>query len=122
MPLTNEEWNTLKEHPQNGVDILKPMKALNNLQELVLYHHEKYDGTGYPSGLKGSEIPYLARILTVVDSFDAMTSNRPYNRRKSYEEAIKELRRCSGTQFDPEIAEAFIEVIKENKDNLGNLA
>lgn len=122
MPLTNEEWNTLKEHPQNGVDILKPMKALNNLQELVLYHHEKYDGTGYPSGLKGSEIPYLARILTVVDSFDAMTSNRPYNRRKSYEEAIKELRRCSGTQFDPDIAESFIEVIKENKDNLGNLA
>ena len=105
-----------------SVDILKPMRALNYLQELVLYHHEKYDGTGYPSGLKGSEIPYLARILTVVDSFDAMTSNRPYNRRKSYEEAIKELRRCSGTQFDPDIAESFIEVIKENKDNLGNLA
>ena len=69
---------------------------------------------GYPSGLSGDEIPYLARVLTVVDSFDAMTSNRPYNVRKSYEEGIEELRNCSGTQFDPEIVKAFIEVIESN--------
>lgn len=121
MPLTNDEWNMLKEHPQNGVDIVKPVKSLNDLQPLILYHHEKYDGTGYPKGIKGNNIPYLARVLTVVDSFDAMTSNRPYNKRKTYSEGIKELERCSGTQFDPAIAKAFIEVIKENKNKFEEL-
>ena len=89
---------------------------------MILHHHEKYNGQGYPLSLKGDDIPYLARILTVVDSFDAMTSNRPYNKRKSYEEAIGELRRCSGTQFDPIIAEKFIEVIQENKDDLDKIS
>ncbi|MNP70439.1 Cyclic di-GMP phosphodiesterase response regulator RpfG [compost metagenome] len=79
-----------------------------------MYHHERYDGKGYPENLKGDDIPYNARILTVVDSFDAMTSERPYNKRKSYGEAIEELKRCSGTQFDPKIVEAFIEGIKES--------
>ena len=71
--------------------------------------------------MKGEEIPYLSRVLTVVDSFDAMTSNRPYNQRKTYDEAIIELRKFSGSQFDPVIADKFIEVIKENKDRLDNL-
>ncbi|WP_024613170.1 diguanylate cyclase [Clostridium sp. Ade.TY] len=121
MPLNNDEWNTLKEHPQNGVDIIKPVTSLKRIEPIVLHHHEKYDGTGYPKGLKGEDIPYLARVLTVVDSFDAMTSNRPYNKRKTYEEGIEELRKWSGRQFDPEIADKFIEVIKENKDKLGEL-
>ncbi len=81
---------------------------------LILYHHERYDGSGYPVGLKEKEIPYLARVLTVIDSFDAMTSSRPYNKRKTYDEGLIELERCSGTQFDPEIVGIFSEVVKEN--------
>lgn len=121
MPLTDEEWNLLKRHPQEGADIIKPVKPLEDIIPIILHHHERYNGTGYPDKLKGDEIPYLARVLSVVDSFDAMTSNRPYNTRKNYDEAIEEIRRCRGTQFDPEIAEKFIEVIQENKDKLDNL-
>ena len=117
MRLTNDEWEVLKEHPANGVEIIKSVKSLQMLIPLIISHHEKYDGTGYPNGLKGKEIPYLARILTVIDSFDAMTSNRPYNKRKSYSEGILELERCSGTHFDPQIVKAFVEVIKRNDKN-----
>ncbi|MCY6484772.1 diguanylate cyclase [Clostridium aestuarii] len=120
MPLTNEEWETLKQHPVNGVEIIKSVPSLKNVIPLILHHHERYNGKGYPLGLKGEDIPYLARILTVVDSFDAMTSNRPYNTRKTYDEAILELKKCSNTQFDPFIAEAFIKVIAENEGNLDN--
>ncbi|SHJ27165.1 diguanylate cyclase (GGDEF) domain-containing protein [Clostridium cavendishii DSM 21758] len=116
MKLTNEEWEILKQHPMNGVEIIKPVEALNGITDLILHHHERYDGQGYPSGLKGKDIPYLARILTVVDSFDAMTSNRPYSIRKTHDEAIEELKRCKGTQFDPEITDAFIDIITKNKD------
>ena len=121
MPLTNEEWEILKNHPLNGVEIIKPVKSLENISDLILHHHERYDGRGYPDNLKGEDIPFLARVLTVVDSFDAMTSNRPYNKRKTYDEAIEELKKCSGTQFDPAIADAFIEVILECSERLGNL-
>lgn len=121
MPLTSEEWDLLKQHPQNGIDIIKPVKSLDKMAPLILHHHEKYNGTGYPYGLSGEDIPYLARVLTVVDSFDAMTSNRPYNKRKTYEEAIDELINFSGTQFDPEIVKKFIEVIEENKNSLDSL-
>lgn len=121
MPLNDKEWNMLKEHPQNGVDIIEPVKSLSRVKPIILYHHEKFDGTGYPEGLKGNEIPYLARILTVVDSFDAMTSNRPYNKRKTYSEGIEELRKWSGKQFDPKIVDAFIKTLKENVDELNSL-
>ncbi|NFI53961.1 diguanylate cyclase [Clostridium botulinum] len=114
MKITSEEWKILKQHPANGVEIIKSVESLKMLIPLIINHHERYDGKGYPNKLKGKEIPYLARILTVVDSFDAMTSNRPYNDRKTYEEGIEELERCSGTQFDPEIVKAFIEVIRSN--------
>jgi diguanylate cyclase (GGDEF)-like protein len=114
MQLTNEEWEELKQHPSNGVEIIKSVKSLQEIIPLIINHHERYDGKGYPNNLKGDKIPYLARILTVVDSFDAMTSNRPYNNRKTYEEGIEEVKRCSGTQFDPKIAETFIEVISSN--------
>ncbi|MBP2023652.1 diguanylate cyclase (GGDEF)-like protein [Clostridium punense] len=119
MPLNNEEWNILKQHSSNGVQIIRPVESLKYLSPLILHHHERYDGKGYPHNLKGEEIPYLARILTVVDSFDAMTSNRPYNKRKTYEEGIEELKKCSGTQFDPVIVQEFSKVILENKDSLG---
>ncbi|MDI9218847.1 diguanylate cyclase [Clostridium tertium] len=121
MPLTAEEWELLKQHPESGVEIIRPVKSLEKMVPIILHHHEKYNGTGYPDALKEDEIPYLSRVLTVVDSFDAMTSNRPYNKRKTYDEAIVELRKFSGIQFDPVIAEKFIEVIKENKDRLDNL-
>lgn len=116
MPLNNDEWETLKLHPANGVEIIEPVKSLENSIPLILHHHERYDGKGYPDNLKGEDIPYLARVLTVVDSFDAMTSNRPYNKRKTYKEAIDELVRCSNSQFDPDIVDAFVEIIKENKE------
>ncbi|MEL5898186.1 diguanylate cyclase [Clostridium sporogenes] len=122
MPLAKEEWEILKQHPVNGVEIIKPVSSLQSISDLILHHHERYDGKGYPDKLKGDNIPFLARALTVVDSFDAMTSNRPYNRRKTYEEAIEELKRCSGTQFDPYIAEKFIKVIIENKDSFDDLS
>lgn len=111
MQLTNEEWEELKQHPVNGVEIIKSVKSLQEIIPLIISHHERYDGKGYPNNLKGDEIPYLARILTVVDSFDAMTSNRPYNTRKTYDEGIEEIQRCIETQFDPKIANAFIEVV-----------
>jgi HD-GYP domain-containing protein (c-di-GMP phosphodiesterase class II) len=76
-------------------------------------HHERYDGAGYPYGLKGSEIPRLCRMLTVIDSFDAMTTERPYQETKNVDEAIKELQMCSGSQFDPELAELFIRYIQK---------
>ncbi|MBM7871355.1 diguanylate cyclase (GGDEF)-like protein [Clostridium pascui] len=119
MALTSEEWEMLKGHPLNGVEIIKPVESLKDISPLILHHHERYDGKGYPSNLKGEQIPFLARVLTVVDSFDAMTSNRPYNKRKTYDEAIDELKRCSGTQFDPVITRAFIDVILENNCNVG---
>lgn len=122
MPLTNEEWEMLKQHPVNGTDIIKSVDSLKNIVPLILHHHERYDGKGYPFRLKGKYIPYLSRILTVVDSFDAMTSNRPYNIGKSYDEAIIELQKCSSTQFDPDIVDAFIEVVEENKNNFDNFA
>ena len=121
MPLTDEEWESLKKHPEDGIEIIKPVKSLENVIPIILHHHERYNGSGYPSNLKGKEIPYLSRVLCVVDSFDAMTSNRPYNARKTYEQAIEEVRKYSGVQFDPEISAKFIEVINENKNSLDNL-
>ena len=121
MPLTDEEWESLKKHTEDGIEIIKPVKSLENVIPIILHHHERYNGSGYPSNLKGEEIPYLSRVLCVVDSFDAMTSNRPYNARKTYEQAIEEVRKYSGVQFDPEISAKFIEVINENKNSLDNL-
>lgn len=111
-PLTEEQWNELKRHPVDSAEIVKQIEGLEDVVPIVLAHHERYDGTGYPQGLKGEEIPYLARILTVVDSFDAMTNQRPYQKIKTFDQAFEEIRRCKGTQFDPEIAEQFIEVMQ----------
>jgi len=113
--LTNEEWEILKNHPQKAVEIIENISALKDLAPIILQHHERYDGAGYPNHLKGNEIEYLARILTVADCFDAMTSMRPYQPRKTYNQAIRELIRCSGTQFDPDIVSDFINTIHVSK-------
>ncbi len=112
---TPAEWNTMKEHSAIGANILSKIKALREGSSWVLYHHERYDGDGYPEGLKGEEIPIEARILAVADAFDAMVSQRPYKRAMTLDEARREIVRCSGTQFDPEVAGAFLEFFEESE-------
>lgn len=107
-PLTSEQWEEIKRHPTDGADIVKQLGGLDDTIEMVLQHHEKYDGTGYPAGLKEKQIAYLARILTIVDAFDAMTSNRPYKEAISFEKAFHEILACKGTHFDPELADLFV--------------
>jgi putative nucleotidyltransferase with HDIG domain len=110
--LSDEEMGQMRHHPLIGANILKPVSFPWPILPVVRHHHEHYDGGGYPAGLRGEEIPLLARILTVADSYEAMTSDRPYRRGRSTEEAIAELKRCSGSQFDPKIVEAFVEVLE----------
>lgn len=113
-PLTEEEYEIMKTHSEKGYRIVMASSELKNIAESVLYHHERWDGKGYPIGLKGEEIPLLARIINVCDSYDVMTNTRVYNKKaKSKEEAIKELRRCSGTQFDPKIVDIFVNILLE---------
>jgi len=113
-PLNTEDWELIRAHPNLGVAILKHVDSLKDCLAAVQYHHERYDGTGYPAGLKGDNIPLDARILAVADAFDAMTSERPYRRGKSAkEQALNELKRCVGTQFDPAIVEAFVSLDKQ---------
>ena len=114
--LTQSERQMFINHPQVGVDLIKNIEQLSEFKLIIKHHHERYDGNGYPSGLKGLDIPYLSRILTIVDSFDAMTSNRTYNKVKTKEEAIKELRDHSGKQFDPDLVEKFINMLEKYKD------
>jgi len=109
--LLPEEFEIVKMHPVKGAEILKPISHLSEVIKVIAHHHEHYNGNGYPQGLKGEEIPLLSRILQVADAFDAMTSERPYRGIPGIEMAINELRRCAGTQFDPEIVEIFISVI-----------
>ncbi|MBI4843859.1 MAG: HD-GYP domain-containing protein [Nitrospirae bacterium] len=111
--LSDDEFRMIKLHPVRGDQILKPIKGLKNIRSVIRAHHEKYDGTGYPDGLKGDEIPLLARILCVADSYDAMTSDRPYRLSVSREYAIDEMRRCSGSHFDPEVVSAFLKVLEK---------
>jgi diguanylate cyclase (GGDEF)-like protein/putative nucleotidyltransferase with HDIG domain len=111
-PLTSEEWEPIKEHPQLGVEILRHVIDLINCLPAILHHHEHFNGTGYPSGLKGNNIPLEARILAVADAYDAMTSFRPYRERLMPQEAIAELRRCAGTRFDPELVEIFCRLME----------
>ncbi len=113
--LTDEEWMPIKGHPKLGVEILRHVIDLANCLPAILHHHEHYDGSGYPAGLKGDKIPLEARVLSVADAYDAMISPRPYREQLSMEEAIKELRRCAGIQFDPVVVELFCETIAPAK-------
>ncbi len=114
--LTDEEYEVMKEHPDKGFRILENIKFLEPAREIVLAHQEKYDGTGYPAGKKGLEIPLGARIFSVVDTFDAMTSDRPYRKALPYEKARDEVLKFSGTQFDPEVVKAFCSISQERWD------
>ncbi|MCE5192222.1 MAG: HD domain-containing protein [Actinomycetia bacterium] len=117
--LTDEEMAQMRHHPLIGANILKPIAFPWPIAPVVRHHHEHYDGRGYPAGLKGEEIPLLARVLTVADAYEAMVSDRPYRRGRSQEDAMLELRRCSGTQFDPRVVEAFIRVLSGDGGRFG---
>ena len=104
----------MKTHTNKGYEIANQSLELKPIADYILHHHEKWDGTGYPEGLKEDNIPLLSRIITVVDSHDVMTHNRPYHKAMSNSEAKDELIRCSGTQFDPNIVNVFISMLDEN--------
>ncbi|SCJ36274.1 Cyclic di-GMP phosphodiesterase response regulator RpfG [uncultured Clostridium sp.] len=111
--LSEEEFEEIKTHTEKGYRILQASNELSNVARGVLTHHERYDGGGYPLGLKGKEIPIMARIVNVVDSYDAMITDRGYNKVKTKEEAIEEIEKCRGKQFDPNIADIFINILKK---------
>lgn len=116
--LSPAEWAEIKKHPVISYEILKEIPGLREVSLIVLHHHERFDGTGYPVGLQGEAIPWGARILTVADAFDAMTEDRIYRPKLDREAAVAELRRCAGSQFDPAAVAAFCRVLarREGQD------
>ncbi len=116
--LTADEYSHIKNHPFMGAQILKPIKSLQEVIPIVYHHHERYDGKGYLDGLQRDEIPIGARILSVADAFEAMTSDRPYHKGLLKEEAMEQLKKAAGSQFDPQIVNAFLEVMEEENLNL----
>ena len=111
--LTDEEYEIMKTHVIRGGEILKDFTMIDNVSVGALYHHEKYDGSGYCHGLKGEEIPLDARIIGIADAFDAMTANRVYRKQLDLDFVIAELKRCSGTQFDPRLVDILLALIDE---------
>lgn len=109
--LTPEEWEEVLKHPCAGAEFLAEIEELSEVASIIRHHHERYDGTGYPDGLRGEGIPFLSRVLAVADALEAMTSDRPYRPAISWPEALEELRRHSGTQFDPVVVDAAIRVV-----------
>ncbi|MEW6571073.1 MAG: HD domain-containing phosphohydrolase [Nitrospirota bacterium] len=112
--LSEEEMDIIKKHPANGAKMIGPVEPLRQAREIIRHHQEYYDGSGYPDGLKGDDIPLGARIIAVADAFGAMTTDRPYRKALSIKEAINELKKCAGTQFDPDIVRIFISLLVEN--------
>ena len=112
-PLTEDEWVVMRTHPLVGVNLVKPLKFLGDAVGIIRSHHERWDGKGYPEGLRGEEIFLPARIFMLADTFDAMTTDRPYRRGVPIETALEEVDRHAGTQFDPELARAWIDIVEE---------
>lgn len=108
------EEEELKTHPEKGVRILEPVRFLNPILPVIRHHHERFDGRGYPAGLKGEEIPFKARILSISDAWDAMLSTRPYRRAVPFETARAEILSCAGSHFDPELVAVFEKIIERN--------
>ena len=106
--LTDIEWGEIRAHPIIGASLLAQMPELDHIRPIILAHHERFDGRGYPNSLKGDAIPRAAQIIAVADAYEAMTTPRPYRRAVTPDAAVAELRACSGTQFDPKVVEAFI--------------
>nr|HMR09534.1 HD domain-containing phosphohydrolase [Polyangiaceae bacterium] len=116
--LTQDEYEIFKKHPVYGREILDPIKFLEPVIPGVYLHHERWDGRGYPVGLKGNDIPIVARIISVADTYDAMTSDRAYRRALPHEVTMNEITRCAGSQFDPDLAGSFVERIDALRDEL----
>ena len=116
--LSDDEYSEIKNHPTIGAHILSTASIFQDILPIVKYHHEKYDGTGYPERLKGENIPYLARIAAVADAFDAMTSKRVYRDSLPIEKVIEEFKRCKGSQFDPELADVFIDILENDYNSI----
>lgn len=113
--LTEEEWEEMKRHPEYAHEMLSGIEFLRPALEIPYCHHERWDGKGYPRGLKGEEIPLAARIFAVVDAWDAMRSDRPYRGALTREEALEEIRKGAGIQFDPRVVEAFLELSRRGE-------
>lgn len=116
-PLSEDEWMLMRRHPEIGAQIVQTVTGLNGVATIIQCHHEHFDGSGYPHGLKGYQIPLGSRILAVVDAFEAITGGRIYRPARSAEAALDEIQRCAGTQFDPQIVEAFVALIHEEGFN-----
>lgn len=114
-PLDPAEWALMKTHPVVGAQIVQPMFFLGEAVDIILYHHERFDGEGYPCGLKGDDIPLGSRIFSVVDSYDAMTSDRAYRGAMPRERALEEVNRGAGTQFDPHVVEVFVDLVSAGR-------
>jgi HD-GYP domain-containing protein (c-di-GMP phosphodiesterase class II) len=116
--LDEDEWAIMREHPMIGAQIVEPIRFLAGAVEIIRCHHERWDGRGYPRGLRGPQIPLEARVFALADAFDAMTSDRPYRRAMQVEVALDEIAAGAGKQFDPDVVEAFLELVDE-EDLLG---
>lgn len=116
--LTDNEYSEIKNHPSIGKQILSNATIFKDMIPIVYNHHEKYDGTGYPAGLKGDQIPYFARIAAIADTFDAMTTKRSYRNALPLDIVRKEIEKCSGTQFDPDIAKVFLDILNYHYDEI----
>jgi ribonuclease P protein subunit RPR2 len=114
-PLNDEEWEIMASHPLRGFELVKPLRLLGEASMVIRSHHERWDGRGYPDGLKGENIYLPARIFTISDTFDAMTTDRPYRKAMSIDDALHEIDRHAGTQFDPELAREFLALCEERR-------
>ncbi|MBW7996452.1 MAG: response regulator [Candidatus Glassbacteria bacterium] len=114
-PLNDEEFRMITSHPRKGEKILEPLRSLKEVGDIVLFHHERYDGKGYPEGLAGGDIPLHARIVAIADSFDAMTTDRPYRKALSREQAVSELESGAGTMWDPDLVDLFIDCLNRRE-------